>query len=250
MGLDVVELVMEIEDEFGIQITNEDFPKAATVGDLRDLVAVKLSVKEGWEPPKQSSFCPSAALFLWLRKGLRTALDRPDLRLRPSERLDGYLPSMSRRKDWSRWQTACELYLPALQHRPWLEALPLTGTLLALLSSLIGGVVLSLTGQADAAFTLMVFTPLNSLVVGMILLVLREALPRRHLPPGLATFAELVRTIGPLDWQQWQTLKQIGPAERREEIWRRVQKIVSKQLNIPIPEIQPESRFVEDLGCD
>lgn len=58
-----------------------------------------------------------------------------------------------------------------------------------------------------------------------------------------------MRAIGPLDWQQWQTLKRIGPAERCEEIWRRVQKIVSKQFNIPIPEIQPESRFIDDLGA-
>lgn len=249
MGLDVVELVMEVEDEFGIQITNEDYPKAVTVGDLRDLVVVKLAVKEGWEPVGQSSFCPSAALFLWLRKGLTTALDQSHLRVRPSDRLDGYLPSFRRRKDWSRWQTACELYLPALQHRPWLEALPLTGTLVTRFVSIAGGVVLSLTGQADAAFTLMVFTPLNSLIVGLILLAFREALPRRNLPPALATFADLVRTIGPLDWQQWQTLKRIGPAERRDEVWRHVQRIVSKQLSIPIPEIQPESRFIDDLGA-
>ncbi len=74
MGLDVVELVMEIEDEFGIQITNENYPKLVTVGDLRDLVVVKLAMKEGWEPVGLSSFCPSAALFFWLRKGLSTAL--------------------------------------------------------------------------------------------------------------------------------------------------------------------------------
>lgn len=249
MGLDVVELVMEIEDEFGIQITEEDYPKAVTVGDLRDLVVVKLAVKEGWEPVGQSSYCPSAALFLWLRKGLTTALDQSHLRVRPSDRLDGYLPSFRRRKDWFRWQTACELYLPALQHRPWLESLPLTGTLVTLLVSIAGGVMLSVAQNGDAGLILLAFSFLNSLIVGTVLLALREALPRRNLPPALATFADLVREIGPLDWQKLQTLKRIGPAERREEIWRRVQKIVSEQLNIPIPEIQPASRFIDDLGA-
>lgn len=249
MGLDVIELVMEIEDEFGVQITEEDYPKLVTVGDLRDLVAVKLAVKEGWEPVGQSSFCPSAALFLWLRKGLRTTLDQPDLRIRPSEPLDAYLSSLKRRTDWCRWETVCELYLPALQHRPWLESLPLSGTLVTLLVSIAGGVVLSVAQNGDAGLILLAFSFLNSLIVGTILLALREALPRRNLPRELVTFADLVRTIGPLDWQQWQTLKRIGPAERHEEIWRRVQKIVSKQLNIPIPEIQPESRFMEDLGA-
>jgi acyl carrier protein len=38
MGLDTVELVMAIEEEFGIEIPNTDAPKLAVLGDMHDYV--------------------------------------------------------------------------------------------------------------------------------------------------------------------------------------------------------------------
>lgn len=40
-SLDVVELVMEFEDEFGIQIPDEDYDKIKTVGDAIDYIDEK-----------------------------------------------------------------------------------------------------------------------------------------------------------------------------------------------------------------
>lgn len=40
-SLDVVELVMEFEDEFGIQIPDEDYDKIKTVGDAIDYIEEK-----------------------------------------------------------------------------------------------------------------------------------------------------------------------------------------------------------------
>jgi len=40
-SLDVVELVMEFEDEFGIQIPDEDYDKIKTVGDAIDYIEDK-----------------------------------------------------------------------------------------------------------------------------------------------------------------------------------------------------------------
>ena len=38
MGLDTVELVMAIEEEFGIEIPNADAPKLAVLGDMHDYI--------------------------------------------------------------------------------------------------------------------------------------------------------------------------------------------------------------------
>jgi acyl carrier protein len=46
MGLDIVELVMAVEEKFGISIDNEEAAKALTVGDLKRLVRAKLDVAD------------------------------------------------------------------------------------------------------------------------------------------------------------------------------------------------------------
>jgi hypothetical protein len=38
MGLDTVELVMRIEEEFGIEIPNAEAPKLAVLGDMHDYI--------------------------------------------------------------------------------------------------------------------------------------------------------------------------------------------------------------------
>lgn len=47
MGLDAIELILRIEDEFAIEITDDEAEKAVTVGNLHDLVVSKLAVDGG-----------------------------------------------------------------------------------------------------------------------------------------------------------------------------------------------------------
>src|SRR5215470_17159858 len=44
MGLDAVELVMTVEEKFGISITDEEATRVVSVGDLKRLVTTKLDV--------------------------------------------------------------------------------------------------------------------------------------------------------------------------------------------------------------
>ena len=43
MGLDTVELVMTLEEEFGIEIPNEDAARLATVGEIADYILARLA---------------------------------------------------------------------------------------------------------------------------------------------------------------------------------------------------------------
>ena len=62
MGLDAVELVMAVEEKFGISITDEEATKAVTVGDLKHLVRTKLDVAD-------ADGCPLVRLPRWKRNG-------------------------------------------------------------------------------------------------------------------------------------------------------------------------------------
>jgi hypothetical protein len=60
MGLDAVELVMEVEDRFEIFIWDEDASKIRTVGDLVTLVEARIAVT-------RAKICPTLEAFLGLR---------------------------------------------------------------------------------------------------------------------------------------------------------------------------------------
>jgi acyl carrier protein len=46
MGLDALELVMAVEEKFGIRIENEEAANALTVGDLKRPVRAKVDVSD------------------------------------------------------------------------------------------------------------------------------------------------------------------------------------------------------------
>lgn len=81
MGLDTVELVMEIEDEFEIDVPDEDAEKIQTCGDLHAYVLHRLR-------PLRGAPCRSAAAFHALRRSILRRL--PGVRrrdVRPAARI-------------------------------------------------------------------------------------------------------------------------------------------------------------------
>ena len=63
MGLETVELIMEVEDEFNIQIPDEDAQHIETCGQLHAYVLHRLC-------PSAGAPCPTAAAFYRLRRSI------------------------------------------------------------------------------------------------------------------------------------------------------------------------------------
>ena len=80
MGLDAVELVMEIEDEFEFQIPDADAEKIQTVGDLVDYVLNRL--RPGPPPP-----CATARAFYNFRRVCEDVCQRSYRSIRPATRI-------------------------------------------------------------------------------------------------------------------------------------------------------------------
>jgi acyl carrier protein len=89
MGLDVVEIIMECEDEFGIAIPDEDFSAVRTAGDLHALVMRLL--REG-QPARERRKRPAKNVSdteAWqiVRKILAEQLALPMEKIQPDSRL-------------------------------------------------------------------------------------------------------------------------------------------------------------------
>ncbi len=93
MGLDSVEIVMEVENTFGIRIPDKDVEKILTVGDFHNLV---------WEYVKdsKSAKCKSQSLFYKLRKSLNETIQIPKEKINPATMLSDIIPKDNRRELW------------------------------------------------------------------------------------------------------------------------------------------------------
>src|SRR3954453_3926563 len=91
MGLDTVELVMEIESEFEIAIPDADAELIQTVGHLHAYVCHTLR-------PRPETICPSARAFYPLPRALRDNHPTPRRAVRPSARLARLLPEDCRHR--------------------------------------------------------------------------------------------------------------------------------------------------------
>jgi hypothetical protein len=128
MGLDAVELVMAVEEKFGITITDEEATNALTVGDLKRLVHAKLKVTD-------ADGCLTQRAFHLLRKNaiLQFGVDRH--KFHPETALDTVVPLSSRRESWASFQTALGVEELAELVRPY--RVNLTITLLVLCTLLV-----------------------------------------------------------------------------------------------------------------
>lgn len=85
MGLDLAELVIDVEEEFGIRITDEEAQRCNTVGELVAYVQACLGVKG-------RQWCWTGHAFRALREALVVEARVPRAGLRPSTPLREALP--------------------------------------------------------------------------------------------------------------------------------------------------------------
>ena len=106
MGLDGVEMVMELEDEFGIGIPDDEAERMQTVGQTVEFIARELAARR----PAGPGVCPSARAFYRLRTTLMRGYQTPRSVVRPNATVGELVPDDTRRFDWNeRVAEACDL---------------------------------------------------------------------------------------------------------------------------------------------
>ncbi len=108
MGLDGIELVMDVEDRFGISIRDDEAERIVTVGDLTQLVLSRIAARE-------RHVCPTLRSFLMLRADVRQLMADGALRIRPHQRIVDVIPNHHRRAFWQSLEQRLGTAPPSLQ---------------------------------------------------------------------------------------------------------------------------------------
>jgi acyl carrier protein len=238
MSLDTVELVMEMEETFGIVIEDLDAEKIGTVGQAYRYILGRVELRT-------VAPCPSAALFYRLRRDLMGLLGADRLAIRPLSRIDDFLPVVNRRAAWTGLGNGLGVGLPRLVLAPWQRWLALDIGLACGMACLVAGLifegvlppavapavgVLCLISAASSFAALLVFSRFASTI-----------------PEGCETIrGTVLATLG----------RQPGPAEgvaktwSPEEVWATLRELISEQLGVPRDQVTEEKHFVYDLGMD
>ncbi len=232
MGLDTVELVMEIEEEFGIT-----FPDAAAEH-CRTVNEVALYVYGRIEACPTSSTKPNTAVirFQELRRDIAEISSVEPDSIHPESLASEAIPRGIRRKFWSR----SKVPLPDL-HRPnWAYAcIALIGTgTFAIVAVPLG------SGSVDLISTLILAAAVAVVATFAAILCLRPF--KRELPANISTIDDLARGT----FRHSKKYEPLPGEATFPQVLLRIRQITADQMGLPIEKVFPRSRFVEDLEMD
>jgi acyl carrier protein len=233
MGLDAVELVLEIEEAFSIKIPDEEAEKLLTVGEVFDYILANTAVA------KEPAVCLTAATFYAIRKSAKKLGITG--RLHPRDSIWAILPSSERVSFWSQLQQATKLKLPSLRRPKWLVAV---STVVVIISSIVFGI--QLYGITHSPGLSMAIAWVSGVLLG--LLVRGLTCPFAICPPShcrtLREFAEVTMQLN------FQTIRARYHEATKSDLWVTLRSIIVNQLDVSPREVQPAARFVQDLGLN
>lgn len=233
MGLDAVELVLEIEEAFSIKIPDDVATRLVTVGDIHKYVVDHADV--GIAP----KVCLSAAAFFALRGAARSlGVTR---RLRPRDSTATLLPESNRRRFWESLQAAANLRFPTLRRPPWLVRV--STCVITVLAVWMGFLTWRST-TSELAAILSVIT--SAVVVGAMLASVTA--PFAVYPASnFKTLRGLAESILGLNFK---ALAERHDGARSADVWIALRSIIVEQLDVSPDLVTPTASIVRDLGCD
>ncbi len=236
MGLDSVELLVTVEEAFGISFTDPEAEKIATVGDLYKGVWSKIKDREQIENNK----CKSAVLFYKFRNYFETEFDSKRKEIVPNSLLKNILPEVDIKTKWAKIEDGLELELPNLTHSKNITtALFITGITL-----IFGGFFLPIDiikefGNSQYWWLMPIIG------IGATTIMVKSAKPLKTTIP-LDNIRELIDEVLLLNYAK--ISKQLGT--NRLEVENVIKLIIQDRTGVELKEIVPEASFTHDLGID
>ncbi len=231
MGLDSVELLVEIERTFGIDIPSKVAERINTVGQMYDVV---------WDLIRRddSQQCRSQVLFYRLRLILKKEF-HIDEAISPASITEVVIPQKNRRNVWKQLSEKLTLKLPQL-------VFPRTMVIIAFVSGLILYGILTWVLSFYFPLLPVGILYISGLVIGLMIVRVSSPLfdPFRTAVP-YKTLRELTYAILHLNYVY---LNASGGLRKEMELV--INKILIERLGIDTKDISPEKSFVNDFGVD
>lgn len=234
MGLDSLELVIEVEQAFGVHFSDREIENTRTVGQFHALLCRRIGAAE-------SSPCPTQAAFYRVRSALIELAGIDRAAVRPGADLAMMLPLGKRGAFWDRFAASTGLVLPRLEpewskrHSHWWAAF--TWASIALVAwGIIAAVVLESAILLVAGLWLALLCILGTAMMALT--------PRVALGGDFATVGGLARCVVHENLARFT----VPVADPEDVIWRRLRDIICEHLGVPELEVQRETEFVRDLG--
>jgi acyl carrier protein len=233
MGLETVELVMEIEESFGIRIEDSEAERIQTVGQAYECILSKLNRRAEWLGDGVPH-CASSTAFYRIRRAMMDTWATARSSIRPGTALDSLVPERDRGLAWARFDASLDLRLPALRRPDWLvESCFGFAILIAVLVAL----PLSLFHVAIAALSI-------PCAFAFLAITMQNATTRFATELPFATVADLVEAMVPRNFEA------LNARRDPEAVWFALRGIISETLDVPLEAVTKDASFVYDLGCD
>ena len=229
MGLDLVEVVMEVEDAFGISISDEDVPTLETVGSLHEYVSKRLG-------KRLKTPCLTAVAFYRLRRSLMSILGVSRDKLRPSTDLRLLIPVRNRRAVWRRLQASLGLELPQLS--------PSRASIILIVAAPIAVGVGFYWARVllDHPATIPRWAPFLAAAVAFLIALKLASYFADALRADLGTMGGLARGVVAHNYAA--LTDQVG-ASRETDLWDALCFIICEQLNVKPERVTKETRLAD-----
>jgi acyl carrier protein len=237
MGMDGVEIVMRIEEEFGIDLPDGELASIRTVGDLYQLILTKLEIGDSNQTSQS---------FYRLRRAMMRCLGLPRSAITPKSRLKLLMPPPTRAAAWKSLEEVSELTFPPLRHPRWARDTIRVLAVAAGLAFLV--VMMNWTHPSGLAWLpLFLAACLIVFATGKALYAVTSALAREF---PARTAGELAQLLLATNFSKFgQNAPDRQPISRRD-VWQELVYILGDQQGLNPEQIVPEARLIEDLGID
>ena len=233
MGLDSVELVMEVEDAFNISIPDNEASEIRTIGDMYACVLAKVDKHRAKES------CVSQRLFYKLRRCLIEQANVSCNRIRPGEFTEKYFPRRGRNQLWKQFSEKLDLRFPGLRRPLWVIIVP--AWLFVVITTCVWFLLEGSVAQKWIEPSLPLFFIWLPIYFVFFLYATRSLAV--EIPSHCKTIGGLAKSLVTKNFAK------VSEGQFTDaDVWNTICMIISEQLNVDIEKLQPETKFVPDLG--